>query len=149
MRSLSSVAVVAILALSGPALAQARPQAAPDAPQQAAPPAADEDSDAEAAFEAKGEAFGKSMETMASEMQAAAAQGDKAKAKTDLDALQARYQIETDVFAAEMQTCAAAQGVPADQMAAAATQIKSIPAMVRAQVEQAAAAPAPAPAQPQ
>lgn len=85
---------------------------------------------------------------MAAEMQAAAAQSDKAKAKTDLDALQARYQTETDAFVAEMQIFAAGQGAPADQLAAAATQIKAIPAMVRAQVEQAAAAPA-VPAQPQ
>ena len=82
------------------------------------------------------------METMATEMQAAAAQADKAKAKTDLDALQARYQSQADTFANELQTYAVAQGAPADQMAMAATQIKSIPAMVRAKAEEAAAAPA-------
>ena len=51
---------------------------------------------------------------------AAAAQADKAKAKTDLDAIQARYQPEVDAFAQELQAFAVTQGAPAEQMAAAA-----------------------------
>ena len=85
---------------------------------------------------------------MAAEMQTAAAQSDKAKAKTDLDALQAKYQGEVDAFADDVQTFAATQAAPADQIAVAVQQIKGVPAMVRAQIE-AAAAPSPAPATPQ
>ena len=132
MRLLSCTAAVAALVLSGPTLALA---------QTATAPAEAAESPEAAAFEAKGEAFETSMEAMATEMQAAAAQADKAKAKTDLDALQARYQSQADTFAEELQTYAVAQGAPADQMAMAATQIKSIPAMVRAKAEEAAAAP--------
>ena len=72
----------------------------------------------------------------------------KAKAKTDLDAIQARYQPEVVAFAQELQAFAVTQGAPAEQMAAVALQIQGIPAKVRTEVEQAAAAPA-APAQPQ
>ena len=144
MRLLSCTAAVAALVLSGPTLALAQTATAPaPAAQPAAPaPAEAAESPEAAAFEAKGEAFETSMEAMATEMQAAAAQADKAKAKTDLDALQARYQSQADTFAEELQTYAVAQGAPADQMAMAATQIKSIPAMVRAKAEEAAAAPA-------
>ena len=103
------------------------------------------------------EAFGQRMEAMATEMQTAAAQADKAQAKTDLDAIQARYQPDVDAFATEFQTFAtartAASGQDASaQIATAAQQIKGIPAMARAQIEAAANAPAAAPetpAQPQ
>ncbi|WP_428153514.1 translation initiation factor IF-2 [Brevundimonas sp.] len=152
MRLLSSVAAVATLALTTPAFAAGQtpaPQAAP-APATAPAPAEEADSPEEAAFEAKGEAFGEKMETMSDEMQAAAVQADKAKAKTDLDAIQARYQPEVDAFADEFQAFIVGQGGPADQIAVAAQRIKSVPAMVRTQAEQAAAAPAAAtPAQPQ
>ena len=79
---------------------------------------------------------------MAAEMQAAAAQSDKAKAKTDLDAVQARYQGEVDAFADDVQTFAATQAAAADEIAEAVQQIKAIPAMVRAQIEGAVAASA-------
>lgn len=133
---LLSCAAAALILVAAPGFVAA--QTAPAAP--ATPtPAPDE-----AAFEAHAEAFGKVIETMMTEMQAAAAQTDKAKAKTDLDALQARYQPQVDAFAAEVQTFASAQGATADQLATANTEIKGIPAMVRAQIEAAAAAPAPA-----
>jgi hypothetical protein len=138
VRLASSLAAALILAAApGFVSAQTAPAAPAQAPAQA--PAADE-----AAFEARAEAFGKTIQTMMTEMQAAAAQTDKAKAKTDLDALQARYQPEIDAFAAEVQTFASAQGATADQLAAADAEIKAIPTMVRAQIEAAAAAPAPA-----
>ncbi len=135
MRLLSCVAAALILvAAPGFAAAQTAP-AAPATPT----PAPDE-----AAFEAHAEAFGKTIQTMTTEMQAAAAQTDKAKAKTDLDALQARYQPQADAFAADVLAFASTQGAPADQLATAETQIKAIPAMLRAQAEAEAAAPAPA-----
>jgi hypothetical protein len=71
------------------------------------------------------------------------AQADKAKAKTDLDAIQARYQPQADAFAAEVQTFAVAQGAPPEQVAAAMEQIKGIPAMVRAEIDREAGRPAP------
>ncbi len=79
---------------------------------------------------------------MSAEMEAAATQADKAKAATDLAAIQARYDSEAASFAAEVQTFAVAQGAPAEQVAAAVEQIKSVPAMVRAEI---AAKTAPAP----
>ncbi|MEA3472276.1 MAG: hypothetical protein ACJAVC_001633 [Brevundimonas sp.] len=149
MRLLSSAAAVAVLALTTPAFAAG--QAAAPAPQAAPAPAQEADSPEEVAFEAKGEAFGERMEAMAEEMQAAATQADKAKAKTDLDAIQARNQADADTFADEFLAFVVSQGAPADQMGAAAQQIKAYPAMIRAKIEEAvAAAPAgAAPAQPQ
>lgn len=140
MRLVSSVAAVAVLAFAAPAFAQdAAPAPAPQAP--AAAPA-EADSPEEAAFEAKADAFGESMEAMSTEMQTAAAQTDKAKATTDLDAIQARYQPQVDAFAADLLAFAGSQGAPQDQVEAAAQQIKTIPAMVRSKIEQAAVAPA-------
>ena len=138
------LAASAIMAFASPVFAQ-------DAP--AAPPAA------EAAFEARGEAFGARMQGMGAEMQAAltAAGTDQAKARTDLDAIVARYQPEADAFAVEFGTFFAAQmaAAPEEQRAAMSgmapaitAQIKGVPAMVRGQVEQAATAAA-APAVPQ
>lgn len=151
MRLLSSVAAVAVLALTTPAFAAGQAAAPAPAPQAAPAPAQEADSPEEAAFEAKGEAFGERMEAMAEEMQAAATQADKAKAKTDLDAIQARNQADADTFADEFLAFVVSQGAPADQVGAAAQQIKAYPAMIRAKIEEAvAAAPAgAAPAQPQ
>lgn len=151
MRLLSSAAAVAVLALTTPAFAAGQAAAPAPAPQAAPAPAQEADSTEEAAFEAKGEAFGERMEAMAEEMQAAATQADKAKAKTDLDAIQARNQADADTFADEFLAFVVSQGAPADQMGAAAQQIKAYPAMIRAKIEEAvAAAPAgAAPAQPQ
>lgn len=151
MRVLFSAAAVAVLALTTPAFAAGQAAAPAPAPQAAPAPAQESDSPEEAAFEAKGEAFGERMEAMAEEMQAAATQADKAKAKTDLDAIQARNQADADTFADEFLAFVVSQGAPADQMGAAAQQIKAYPAMIRAKIEEAvAAAPAgAAPAQPQ
>ena len=151
MRLLSSAAAVAVLALTTPAFAAGQAAVPAPAPQAAPAPAQEADSPEEAAFEAKGEAFGERMEAMAEEMQAAATQADKAKAKTDLDAIQARNQADADTFADEFLAFVVSQGAPADQMGAAAQQIKAYPAMIRAKIEESvAAAPAgAAPAQPQ
>jgi hypothetical protein len=153
MRLLSSVAAVAVLALTTPAFAAGQAAAPAPAPQAApAPePAEEADSPEEAAFEAKAEAFGQAMETMASEMQAAAAQADKTKAKADLDAIEAKYQPQVDAFAEDVQTFAVSSGqATTEQLAPAIQQIKGIPAEVRGKIDAAAAAPASAaPAQPQ
>ncbi len=151
MRLLPSAAAVAVMALTTPAFAAGQAAAPAPAPQAAPAPAQKSDSPEEVAFEAKGEAFGERMEAMAEEMQAAATQADKAKAKTDLDAIQARNQADADTFADEFLAFVVSQGAPADQMGAAAQQIKAYPAMIRAKIEEAvAAAPAgAAPAQPQ
>ena len=154
MRLLTPLAAVAALAIAAPAFAQdAAP--APQAPAAAAPEAPP--TPEEAAFEAKGEAFGQRIEAMVTEMQTAAAQSDKAKAKTDLDGIQARYQPEVDAFATEFETFVTAQTAASGQdasvqIAAVAQQIKTIPAQARAEAEaeaNAPAAPAEAPAQPQ
>jgi hypothetical protein len=148
---------VAALALAAPAFAQTAPAPAP-APQAApAPVAQDAESPEEAAFEAKADAFGQRMETMQHELQAAAtaAGADAAKKKTDLDAIQARYQPEADAFAVDLQNFVqtAVAMVPEDQRAGAAAQIEAavpqirgLPAMIRGQVEQPQPAPVPAPA---
>lgn len=105
----------------------------------------------EAAFEARAEAFGQGIGAMAEEMQAAitAAGADTAKKTADLDVIQARYQSLADTFAADLQAFVAAQAAtkPAEEAAemtegldGALVQIRNVPAMVRAQVEQAAAA---------
>ena len=148
MRLLAAVSILT-LAVAAPTLAQT-PTQTPAAPPAATAPAAPSDSAEEAAFNAKGEAFGKRMEAMAGEMQAAftAAAGDQAKAKADLDAIQARYQPEADAFATELESFGAAQAAqaPEEQRAAitsgvgsAVPTIKAVPAQVRGQVEQAAA----------
>ena len=74
---------------------------------------------------------------------------DRAKAKSDLDALQAKYQPEVDAFAEEVNTFATSQGAPAEQMAMAMQQIKGIPLKARTEIEAAASAPAAAPTTPQ
>lgn len=134
MRLLSCACAAFLLTAAATVPAAATAQTPPSAPTPRSPE--------EAALQARAQAFGKLMETMSTEMQAAAAQTDKAKAKADLDALQARYQPEVDAFAAEIQTFAAAQGVPADELGDAVEEIKSIPAMVRAEIETAATTPA-------
>jgi hypothetical protein len=135
------------LAFAAPVLAQEAP-AAPAAP--AAAPAADP---AEAAFEAEAEAFEANIQAMTSEMQAAAAAAgaDSAKASTDLDAIAARYQPQMDAFAASLETFLALKmaEAPEEQRAQMAQigpvmtgQIRSAPALTKAQILQAAAAPA-------
>jgi hypothetical protein len=137
----TALAAVAVLALATPVFAQTAPAADPVA----------ETAGTEAAFEARGEAFGARMQGMGTEMQAAvtAAGADQAKARADLDAIVARYQPEADAFAAEFETFFAAQMAAAPEAQRAAmsgmaptitAQIKGVPAMVRGQVEQAAAA---------
>jgi hypothetical protein len=136
------LAASAVLAFAAPALAQEAPAAAP-------PVAAAADR-LEAALEAKGEAFGARMEAMGAEMQAAitAAAGDRAAADAALDAIVARYQPEADAFSAELKAffdARTAAGTEEEkvQMAAAAAavvpMIQGLPAMVRGQIEQAAA----------
>jgi len=146
------LAASAVLAFAAPAVAQEAP---------AAPPAAEAADPAEAALEAKGEAFGERMQLMAGEMQAAitAADGDSARAGAALDAIQAQYQPEADAFADELKAFLEAQAAnaPTEEeraqaaagISAAIPVIKGVPAMVRGQVEQAAAAAAAAPAAPQ
>jgi hypothetical protein len=135
------LAASAVLAFAAPALAQ-------DAP--VAPPVAAAADPLEAALEAKGEAFGARMEAMGAEMQAAitAAAGDRAAADAALDAIVARYQPEADAFSAELKAffdARTAAGTEEEkvQMAAAAAavvpMIQGLPAMVRGQIEQAAA----------
>ncbi len=147
------LAASAVLALGAPAFAQ-------DAPA-ATPPAAEAVDPAEAALEAKGEAFGARMQTMGAEMQSAitASAGDKTAADAALDAIVARYQPEADAFSAELKAffdAKAATGTEEEkaELATAVStvvpMIQGVPAMVRGQIEQAAAAaPAPAPATPQ
>ena len=140
MRLLAAASILTLV-IAAPALAQT-PTQTPAAPPAATAPATPSDSAEEAAFNAKGEAFGKRMEAMAGEMQAAftAAAGDQAKAKADLDAIQARYQPEADAFAMELESFGAAQAAqaPEEQRAAitsgigsAIPIIKGVPAQVR------------------
>lgn len=149
-------AVAAVLTLSAPAFAQTAPTPAP-APQAA--PAEPTTTPEEAAFEEKAEVFSSHIQTMAGEMQAVvtASGSDAAKKKADLDAIQAKYQPEVDAFATELEAFAGTEiaAAPEDKRAemqakltAGMAQLRSLPAMMRAQMEQAAAAaPAPAPAQ--
>lgn len=149
-------ALLAAALLAAPLAAHA--QTAPATPAPAPAPAEDP---AEAALEAKGEAFGETMQTMAGEMQAAitAAGGDTARANTSLDAIVGRYQPQADAFADEIQAfldaklttmpegeekASLAAGLP---MAIAA--VRGAPAMVRGQIQAAAAARQAAPAAPQ
>jgi hypothetical protein len=161
MRKLTLLAAAASFAFAAPAFAQTAPAPAPAAAPQAAPAPAAEDAESpdEAAFEAKADAFGDRMKGMMEEMQAAvaAAGADAAKKKTDLDAIQARYQPEADGFATDLQNFLQTQAaaVPEDQRAGmlegveqALPKIRGLPAMLRAQAEQPQApAPAAAPAQ--
>lgn len=147
-------AAVAALLLSGAAPALARQVAAP-APQTAPAPEADDEakSPEEAAVEAAGEAFGARIEAMSKEMEAAvtAAGADKAKAKTDLDAIQARYQPDADAFADTLTAFVQSQmaAIPDAQRAEAEAKlpvmsatIKGLPAQLRELIEANAATPA-------
>lgn len=138
------LAASAALAFAAPAMAQTAPAAAPTV--EAVDPA-------EAALEAKGEAFGARMQAMGDEMQAAitAAAGDRAAAGAALDAIVARYQPEADAFSDELKAffdAKAATGTEEQrtELATAASSvvpmIQGLPALVRGQIEQAAAAPA-------
>lgn len=111
----------------------------------------------EAAFEATAEAFGARMEAMQAEMQTAVADagGDAARQAASLDAIEARYQPDADAFATAFETfmnqqMAAAPETERAGMLAGLTQalpqLRSVPRLVRTQIEQAAAAAAaPAP----
>ena len=156
MRLTTFAVAAAILTLSAaPAFAQdaAVATATPDASVEAESAASPD----ETAFEARAEAFGQGIATMAEEMQAAiaAAGADTAKKTADLDAIQSRYQSSADAFAADLQAFVAAQAAtkPAEEAAemtegldGALVQIRGVPALVRAQVEQAATAAPAAPA---
>lgn len=144
-------AIAAALTFAAPAFAQTAPAPAP----QAAAPADDEDatSPEEAAFEARADAFGEHMQAMMQEMQAAVAadSADAAKKKADLDAIQAKYQPEVDAFVTALQGFAGKEiaAAPEDKKAEMQAkldqglpQLRNLPAMMRAQLEGAAAAPA-------
>jgi hypothetical protein len=144
-----SILFAAALMAATPALAQ---EAAPT------PPPASDTAAAEAAFEARAQAFEGRIRQMGEEMGAAiaAAGADRAKRTADLDAIQARYQPEMDAFATDLEAFVLPQiaAMPADQQAGARagfdagmTQIRGLPAMIRAQAEQSADAP-PAPTEP-
>ena len=158
---LSCVAFAAAALMAGPVLAQTTAPAVPAPVPPAAPaaPAGEEAaSPAEAAFQVKAQAFGEGVGAMAREMQAAiaAAGPDTAKRTADLDAIQARYQGQADAFADDLKTFVAAQAAAGDpevddedDLEEGLEQIRSLPATMRAQIEQAAAsAPAAAPAAP-
>jgi hypothetical protein len=138
-----SIVFAAALMVAVPALAQ---ETAPP------PPPATDTAAAEAAIEARAEAFEGRIRQMGEEMGAAitAAGPDRAKRAADLDAIQARYQLEADAFASELEAFVGPQfaALPADQQAGARSgfeagmaQIRGLPAMVRAQAEQSADAP--------
>ncbi|QYF86756.1 hypothetical protein [Brevundimonas sp. PAMC22021] len=152
MRLLAAVSILA-LAVAAPALAQTDAQT-PASPPAAATPAQPATLDP-AQLQAKGEAFGARIQAMITEMQAArtAAGSDTARAKTDLDAIQARYQPEADAFATELETFVAAQAsqIPDDQragfttgMAQAVSAVRGAPAEARADLEKASVSAAPA-----
>jgi hypothetical protein len=143
-----SILFAAALVAATPALAQ----------ETAPPPPATDPAAVEAAIQARAEAFEGRMRQMGEEMGAAitAAGPDRAKRAADLDVIQARYQPEADAFVSELEAYVLPQlaALPADQQAAARTgfetgmaQVRGLPAMVRAQTEQAADAP-PAPTPP-
>lgn len=125
-------------------------QTAPTTPAEA--PAPDE-----AEFEAIAEAFGTKMEAMQAEMQTAVADagGDAARQAAALDAIEARYQPDADAFATAFEAFLNQQMAAAPEterpgmlagLAQALPQLRSIPRLVRTQVEQAAAqAATPAP----
>ncbi len=129
-----ALASVALLALSGPALAQ-------DAPPAPVAPAATAPTITEADIEAAGEAFGLKMEAMSTEIAAAvtAANGDMTKARADTDPIVAKYQPDADAFAAVVTGFFAAMpdGPEKAQMTAMApmieAEIKSAPAKARDQ----------------
>lgn len=138
-----------VLAFAAPALAQQAP-AAPAAP--AAAQAADPE---DAAFEAEAEVFQGHINAMTAEMQAAAAAAgaDSAKASADLDAIAARYQPHMDSFAAAFEAFFASKlaEAPEEERAQMAQmgplilgQIRTAPALAKAQILHPTAAAAPA-----
>jgi hypothetical protein len=144
-----SILVAVALMAATPTLAQ---EAVP------APAPASDTTAAEAAFEARAEAFEGRIRQMGEEMGAAivAAGTDRARRAADLEAIEARYQPEMDAFASDLEGFVLPQiaALPADQQSgaragieAAMTQIRGLPAMIRAQAEQSADSP-PSPAAP-
>lgn len=149
--------VAAVLSTAAPAVLAQDAPAAPAAPEA---PAAEAPAPGEAEFEAAAQAFGLSVQAMAQEMQTAVtnAAGDAAKQDADLDAIEARYQADTEAFASALETFVGQKTAAAPEseragmaaeLAEALPQIRSYPQMVRAQIEQAATpAPTPAPTTP-
>lgn len=137
-----ALTATALLALSGPVLAQQTAPAAPAAAPAAAPVT-------EADIEAAGEAFGQKMEAMGQELGTAiaAANGDAALARTNTDPVVAKYQPDADAFAALLTSFFATmpEGPQKAQMTAMApmieAEIKGAPAKARDQAL--AATPAP------
>ncbi|WP_426052138.1 translation initiation factor IF-2 [Brevundimonas sp. SL161] len=140
-----ALVIAAALSTMAPAVSA---QTAPATPAEAPSPG-------EAAFEATAEAFGAKVEAMQAEMQTAAAEADAARRAASLDAIEARYQpdADADAFATAFevfmnQQMAAAPETERPGMLAGLTQalpqLRSVPRLVRTQIEQAAtAAPAP------
>ena len=149
MTRVSAALLVLIAALSVAAPGHA--QVAPPAETPAATPAP-----GQAEFEATAEAFGAKIEAMQQEMQTAVADpgGNAATRAAALDAIEARYQPEADAFASALETFLNQQmaAVPETErpgmlagLAEALPQIRSVPRLVRTQVEQAAQAAPTAP----
>ena len=150
MRKLTLLTFAAMIATAAPAMAQETAPVAPAAPW-AVPAAPEPDPAGEAALEARAELFKGQVEAMVKEMQTAItdAGGDKAKADADLDAIVARHQPEVDAFAAQVETFITAQAAvaPAEERegmiaeaATAVARIKTLPTLVRTQLQQEAAA---------
>lgn len=132
-----SILFTAVLIAATPVLAQ-----------ETAPAAASVTATAEAAFQARAEAFQGRIRQMGEEMGAAiaAAGPDRARRTADLDAIQSRYQPEMDAFATALEAFVLPQiaALPADQQSdaragveAGMTQLRGLPATMRAQAEQA------------
>lgn len=147
-RAVLAASVVLAFTAAAPALAQEAHEApaAPTGPVITPDPA-------ETAFEREAEAFEANLEAMTSEMQAAAAAAgaDTAKASADLDAIAARYQPGIDAFVASLEAFIVSKMPEASEEQRAqmaqmgpimAQQIRSAPAMTKAQILQASAAPA-------
>ena len=136
-----ALTATALLALSGPVLAQQAATAAPVAA--AAAPVTEAD------IQAAGEAFGAKMEAMGQELgtAVAAANGDAARARANTDPIVAKYQPDADAFSAMLTGFFAAmpEGPQKAQMTAMApiieAEIKGAPAKARDQAL--AAVPAP------
>ena len=138
-----ALVIAAALSTMAPAVSA---QTAPATPAEAPSPG-------EAAFEATAEAFGAKVEAMQAEMQTAVAEADATRRAASLDAIEARYQPDADAIATAFETfmnqqMAAAPETERAGMLAGLTQalpqLRSVPHLVRTQIEQAAtAAPAP------
>ena len=128
-----ALTATALLALSGPVLAQ---QAAPAARVAAAPAPV-----TEADIQAAGDAFGARMEALSQELgtAVAAANGNAARARTNTDPIVARYQPEADAFSALLTRFFAAmpEGPEKTQITAMApiieAEIKGAPGKIRDQ----------------